>query len=455
MRGRLLAALLALSAGSGLAHAQSIPAELPVITVTRPGTVIDRSCRVRIPAGVVLPAPEGGAALLLRGDDLTVHFESGSWLRGQPLPAETTPDGYRGLGLRLEGTGIRLHGVRITGYKVGLHAEGCDRLELVDARVEDTFRQRLGSTPEREDAADWLRPHDNDRGEWRARYGAALSIRNASGVTVRGARVRSSQNGLLLDRVRGATVSGCDLSFLSGWGLAMWRSDDNRIASNTFAFCIRGYSHGVYNRGQDSAGILLFEQCNRNVFLSNSVTHGGDGLFAFAGNEALSGEERRGCNDNVFAGNDFSFAAAHGLELTFSAGGRIRSNLFEGNAICGIWGGYSQELLIRGNRFVANGDAGYGRERGGIAIEHGWRNRIVDNRFERNRCGVRMWEDDDGPLRERPWVRANWKGARENLLARNHFSPPGEGPAARWPALELSGTKATLLRDTASAADAS
>ncbi|MBK7406429.1 MAG: hypothetical protein IPJ41_17980, partial [Phycisphaerales bacterium] len=79
---------------------------------------------------------------------------------------------------------------------------------------------------------------------------------------------------------------------------------------------MRGYSHGVYNRGQDSAGILFFEQCSENVIAENSATHGGDSFFGFGGREALGevpGPEgfsvvRAGSNDNLLINNVTSFA---------------------------------------------------------------------------------------------------------------------------------------------------
>jgi len=138
-----------------------------------------------------------------------------------------------------------------------------------------------------DDGHDWLRPHDNDAGEWAARYGAGLVVERSDAVTIRRCRARRVQNGVILDRVGGARVHDNDLSFLSGWGLALWRSSDNVISRNALDFCVRGYSHGVYNRGQDSAGLLMFEQCSRNLVAFNSITHGGDGVFAFAGREAL------------------------------------------------------------------------------------------------------------------------------------------------------------------------
>ena len=39
---------------------------------------------------------------------------------------------------------------------------------------------------------------------------------------------------------------------------------------NRFDWCVRGYSHGVYNRGQDSAAILIYEQSCRNTIAYNS-----------------------------------------------------------------------------------------------------------------------------------------------------------------------------------------
>ena len=73
----------------------------------------------------------------------------------------------------------------------------------------------------------------------------------------------------------------------------------------------------------------MFEQCSQNVIARNSATHGGDGFFGFAGNEALgkvnprddaAWYERRGNDENVIFGNDFSYAVAHGIEMTFSFG---------------------------------------------------------------------------------------------------------------------------------------
>ncbi len=405
--------------------------ELPTITIDRDNVVIDRSCRVVVPKGVYIEDADGNGVVHVTASGITVEgIDRQSELIQVPLgtPWET----IGGVGWRLDGvqdvTLINIHSHR---FKVGIHATNCDGLTLKNCDVAGGYAMRLGSTPEAEDSSDWLWPHANDGHEWRENYGAGICVENSKGVTIEGAFARRRQNGIILDRVTDSRVFDCDMSFLSGWGLAMWRSSENVVSRNAFDFCIRGYSHGVYNRGQDSAGILMFEQCSDNVIAENSCTHSGDGIFAFAGREALgeaSGEDgaeidhtRRGNNDNLFVKNDLSHAAAHGLELTFSFGNGIHDNIFETNAICGIWGGYSQDTLIAGNRFRGNGFAGYGLERGGVNIEHGAQNTIRNNEFVENAAGIHLWSDEDAGIRALPWAKANYKGAIDTFVTENRF----------------------------------
>ena len=134
-------------------------------------------------------------------------------------------------------------------------------------------------------------------------------------------------------------------SFLSGIGIGLYRASDSTIMHNRIDWCVRGYSHGFYNRGQDSAGLLMYEQSSNNVVAYNSVTHGGDGLFLWAGQTTMD-TGQGGANDNLFYDNDFSHAPTNGIEATFSR------NAFIGNRVeeCwhGVWGGYSYDS--RGSR---------------------------------------------------------------------------------------------------------
>lgn len=339
---------------------------------------------------------------------------------------DTAPDKFSGTAVRVSGAkGVRLEGLFAMGYKVGLRATEADGLVVSGANFDNLWRMHLKSTREKESAGDWLWPHENDKQEWVTNYGAAVCIERSADVKVSHVRVRRGQNGIVLDRVNNGLVFDNDCSFLSGWGIAMWRSSNNLIGRNALDFCIRGYSHGVYNRGQDSAGLLMFEQCSSNTVWENSITHCGDGVFVFAGKEAL-GEKPvagmdyadRGCNGNRFEGNDLSFSAAHGLEITFSFDNLIASNRLEGNGICGLWGGYSQRTLVSGNTFIENGQRGSG-EGGGINIEHGYMNEIEQNLFTRNSVAVKLWDDDDGALLKTPWAVANHHGCQRNSIKYN------------------------------------
>ncbi|MFH1420236.1 MAG: right-handed parallel beta-helix repeat-containing protein [Planctomycetota bacterium] len=402
--------------------------EPPTLIVRADDTAVSRSCRVVIPPDTTIEDKNGDGVLHVTASSIVVEFAEGSVLRG--AAKGTPPDKYGGCGISLAGhAGVTIRGARISGYWCGIRASRADGLVIEDCDASDCRRARLVSTPEAEAVEDWLRPHDNDRNEWLTLYGAAIYIEDSTSITVRRSHVSQGQNGLCLDRVNNSKIYDNDFSFNSGWGIAMWRSSDNVISRNACDFCIRGYSHGVYNRGQDSAGILMFEQNNGNLIAENSATHCGDGFFGHAGNEALgevgshpvAWHKRRGNSDNLLIGNDFSDAAAHGIEMTFSFRNRFIANRLSGNAICGIWAGYSQDTLIARNTFEHNGGMGYGLERGGVNIEHGRGNRIVANTFHNNKCGVHLWWDKDENISKLPWVTANGADSTENIVASNTF----------------------------------
>lgn len=427
-------------------------ADLPTVTVSADNTRITQSCRVVIPPGQTLIDADGNGVIQIAASNVTVEFAPESVLRG--AAPTTSPDAHAGYGIRIDGqSGVTLRGVHAQGFLCAILATRADGLTIEDADISDYRRMHLRSTPAAEDGADWLWPHRNDAQEWVHNYGGAICVEDSANVTIRKCRARSGQNGLLLDRVRESKVYDNDCSFLSGWGLAMWRCSKVVVSRNAFDFCIRGYSHGVYNRGQDSAGILFFEQNHDNVIAENSATHGGDGFFGFAGRDAiaenwtdeqrerlrkeLNKQEvddqikvddataaqfvRKGCNDNLIIKNDFSYAAAHGIELTFSFGNRLIGNTLNGNAICGIWGGYSQSTLVAGNHIEGNGTAGYGLERGGINIEHGRGNQFINNDFRGNAVGIHLWGGDNGTFNQRPWGKANGSASTQNRVADNRF----------------------------------
>jgi parallel beta-helix repeat protein len=400
----------------------------PIITVTAPNTVLTQSCRVVIPPGLVIQDVGDQGVMIVGAPNIEIEFAKGSVLRGSPT--DTRPDEYKGYGIRLNGqAGVKIRGAHISGFWCGLWAAKANGLVLEDIDASDNRRAYLKSTPVAEDGGDWLFGHNNDEHEWLKNYAAALYIEDSTSVTVRNSRVWHGQNALCLDRVTSSKVYDNDFSFNSGWGIAMWRCVSNIISRNAVDFCVRGYSHGVYNRGQDSAGLFVFEQNNGNVFAENSVTHGGDGFFGFAGREAIAeiGEhpvewyKRRGNTDNLLIGNDFSYAPAHGIENTFSFGNKYLKNRIVGNAICGIWAGYSRESLIADNLFENNGEMGYGLERGGVNIDHGGDNLILHNLFATNKCGVHLWGGPNPDFEKRGWAKANGYASTGSVIAGNTF----------------------------------
>lgn len=328
-------------------------------------------------------------AVVVVGDGLTVDFE-GKTLRGSA--DSTEPDARTGLGLEVRGRNVTIKNLNVRGYFVGILARNCPNLKLINCDASFNWKQRLKSGLDKEDLADWMSYHKNDHDEWLLgrpaegvpAYGGAFYLRGCDNVEIKGCRATGGQNGLMMTECNGGLVWNCDFSFLSALGIGMYRSSGNRIMHNRVDWCVRGYSHGVYNRGQDSAGILVYEQSSKNVFAYNSVTHGGDGFFLWAGNSTMD-SGKGGCNDNLVYGNDFSHAPTNGIEATFSR------NTFANNLVMecwhGVWGGYSFETTIEGNEFRRNQEA--------IAIEHGQQNVIRQNSFYRDGIGVNLWMNDN------------------------------------------------------------
>jgi nitrous oxidase accessory protein NosD len=350
------------------------------LSALEPGMTIDRSVRVR-PGDYVLYAPADMdlAAITIRGDSIVVDM-TGAVLRGSVEGAP--PDSFAGVAIRIEGgSDVTVRGATARGYKVGVLARGTRGLRLEGNDLSHNWRQRLRSGIERESLVDWQSYHQNDADEW-LRYGAGIYLAGVEGGEVVGNRVVQGQNGLLVTRSRGLRIWNNTFSWLSGIGIGLYRSSDDTIMHNRVDFAIRGYSHGFYNRGQDSAAILLYEQSMRNVVAYNSATHSGDGLFVWAGQTTMDTGEG-GVNDNLFFGNDFSFASNNAIEATFSRN-VFAANLAE-ESDYGMWGGYSWGSRILGNRFGGN--------RVGIAIEHGQDNEIARNVFAGDSTAIRLWGD--------------------------------------------------------------
>lgn len=321
----------------------------------------------------------GSPVIVVRGDNLTVDF-SDVVLRGTAQTVD--PDERKGIAVEVFGDNVTIKGLHAHGYMHGLIARQADGLKLLDCDFSYNHKQRLKSTNEKEDTSDWMSYHANEEDEW-LRFGTGVYLDDCDNFEVRNLTVVGGQNGLMMTESEGGVVWNSNLSFLSSVGLGMYRSSNNRIMHNNIDWCVRGYSHGVYNRGQDSTGILIYEQSNKNTFAYNSVTHGGDGFFLWAGQSTMD-TGAGGCNDNLLYANDFSHAPTNGIEATFSR------NTFANNLIMecwhGVWGGYSYDTKIVGNVFAMNAES--------IAIEHGQSNLIEGNVFRRETTVLKIWANE-------------------------------------------------------------
>src|SRR6266540_2339746 len=273
------------------------------------GMIITRSVQV-VPKTYRLT----GAPIIVRGDNITVDFH-GAMLEGADPQAD--PDQARDTAIVIDGgSNIRIVQARIRGYKVGILARGTRLLTLRNNDLSNNWKPRLFSLVEHESLVDWLSFHHNEKDEW-LRFGAALYLQDVTGAEVRNNLAVGGMNALLLVRTTGAMIRDNNFSFNSGLGIGLYRSTDDTIVHNRLDYNVRGYSHGHYTRGQDSADLLLFEQSSRNVVAFNSMTHGGDGIFLWAGQKTMD-SGTGGANDNLFYGNDVSYATANGIEATFS-----------------------------------------------------------------------------------------------------------------------------------------
>ncbi len=338
--------------------------------------------------------------ITISGSDLEVDFNGAVLLGATP---SQLPNTFAGLGILVkEGKNIRIKNLNVRGYKVGLMAVSTDSLQIEDSDFSYNYRQRLKSTRKKEDLADWMSYHNNEQDQW-LRYGAAVYMKGCNQALVRNLRVTGGQNGLMLVRCNKGLFYNNDLRYNSGLGIGMYRSSRNRVMHNRLDFNIRGYSHGIYNRGQDSAGLLAYEQCRRNIFAFNSATHSGDGFFLWAGHETME-SGKGGCNSNVFYANDCSYASNNGIEITFSGQNKVVSNRID-ECDYALWGGYSYQTSFIGNRMKDN--------RIGVAFEQGNNNELSYNHFEGGTIGIQLWEREKQP--------ADWKFAQKRDVSSRQY----------------------------------
>ncbi|MGH7523600.1 MAG: NosD domain-containing protein, partial [Gemmatimonadales bacterium] len=388
-----------------LAASTLLPSLASAQTPFHPGMVVTHSVRVR--SGVYqVTTSDSAAAIIVRGSNITID------LRGVELVGDTDrehPDRFAGVAVRIDGgRGITVRGLRARGFKLGIIARHVTQLRLLGNDLSYNWKPRLYSGIVKESLIDWLDYHQNDHDEW-LRYGAGIYLTDVTGGELRDNTVVQGMNGLLMVRTDGVRVWNNNFSFNSGLGIGMYRSSSDTVMHNRIDWNVRGYSHGFYNRGQDSAGLLIYEQSCRNIVAYNSVTHSGDGLFLWAGQSTMD-SGTGGANDNLFYRNDFSAAPTNGMEATFSRNSFVENTV--NDSWHGLWGGYSYESVVLGNHFARNGE--------GIAIEHGQDNRIAGNVFDGDSTAIHLWAN---PIEPSDWGYPKHRDtrSRDYVIASNRF----------------------------------
>ncbi len=282
----------------------------------------------------------------------------------------------------MDGVGIYAKGLKnvtikngiVAGYKWGIFLEDCENVTIENIYVLSSRTQKLASTDEIYDTADWLNQWSVEGFE---EYGGAIYLKNCTGGIVRGVQAEFQQNGVTLTRSRRITIENCRLSFNSGWGIHLWDADNNRIRNNEAEYCYR-LETWKYSAGGDSAGILIGNDSNFNIVEDNSFAHGGDGIFLCGQRPWL-----KPSNFNTFRRNDCRFSPHNGIEATFSRGNRFIKNNVSGSRY-GFWLGYSRESLVESNVIEHCIEDG-------IAIEHGNNNTITGNIVSHCKVGIRIW----------------------------------------------------------------
>jgi parallel beta-helix repeat protein len=369
-----------------------IPKRVVAESAIKKGMVITQNTKIKkavykLDASQNLDQP----VILIEGLQITVDFNNATLQGSNSNPSagkqEKNPDEFFGVAIIISSrsTHVTIKNLKVKGYKVALLAKGVTSLTLENCDFSYNYRRHLNSTQQKEDISDWLSYHHNENDEW-LRYGAAIYLRNCNMPIIRNCRVTGGQNALLMTNCNDGLIVNNDFSFNSGVGIGMYRCSYNDIAYNKIDFNVRGYSDSVYNRGQDSAGILVYEQSSNNLFYKNSVTHSGDGFFLWAGQTTMN-TGKGGCNDNIIFGNDFSYAPTNGVEVTFSRNKILKNRMFECDN--GIWGGYSYHTEIANNQFRNNNVA--------IAIEQGQDNAIHHNLFFRDKTAIKLWAKKEQP----------------------------------------------------------
>jgi nitrous oxidase accessory protein NosD len=354
-------------------------AALPEITLGLETRVINRSVRIR-PGHYALDDVWRKGAIVVDADDIVIDFQGATLSPGGDVPGRL--DQLEGYGLVIRGRrNVTIRRAHIHGYRYNIFVQDGAAVHLEDCDCSYSRSHRIWDDGVPIDH--WVVIRDVN--DWRT-YGAGLWLERVHAPRVTGCRACSGQIGLVLAHCDRSEVRGCDFSFNSGWGAALFAACDNVVAWNRMDFVNRPWAGSL---GADAAGLALAGGSHRNLIVGNSLTHGGDGFFLTDANDGgLRSDIDRmliagASDDNIIAGNDGSYSPANAFEGTFSARNIYYRNRANRSGY-GFWLGFATDSLVLDNEIANNVVAG-------VAAEQAAGTRVVGNRLSGNgEVGVRI-----------------------------------------------------------------
>lgn len=239
-------------------------------------------------------------------------------------------------------------------------------------------------------------------------YGGAILLKQVTDAKIHDNDLQHQMNGILSYHCKRLEVVNNLANYCSGFGFHLYDTSDSTFINNYADYCCRYYrTDSGSHLGADATGFLIiYKSCN-NVFRKNYARLGGDGFF-------LAGLTPDGidvgCNNNLFEGNDASYSPNNAFEGVFSKGNIYQANKAN-HSNYGFWLGFSSDCTLTSNQI-------YGNRQAGIAVENGFRFKVMDNDIQNNMHGILIWTRLYEFLRNVPNMNAT---SSDWIIERNKF----------------------------------
>jgi len=279
---------------------------------------------VVITADTVLDPAKTYGSIVIKASNVTVDG------RGATIVGATSgdPKTFKGVGIRAEGvSSVTIKNVVVKGFETGLHVSDGSDWRVTGCDFSDNF-------------------HDPEFGWGEQGRRGGILLERVRASTLENNKANRVWDACSLVGCRRVRIVGNDFSHTSNACLKLWDSSDNSALRNNLRYGLRIKTGEVHAR--DSTGVLIESGSDRNILESNDVTHGGDGIFV----RVLNGWVSR---DNLFRGNDVSYANNNGFEAWSPNNTYINNKA--NHCSYGFWLGASDKTVLIGNEASHNGQA--------------------------------------------------------------------------------------------------